>query len=111
MRIAFLVFCFWLALFPPVFAQDSTYTFDIPSQDLGSALRAFARASHQQVAFKDEVVAGKHNEPLRGGYTLADALSRLLKGSGLTVEKGQSGLCLIRDPSQPLPSIPSSSDH
>ncbi len=31
--------------------QEQTYRFDIPAEDLGDALRAFAQTAHQQIIF------------------------------------------------------------
>ena len=80
----------------PAYAQEQTYSFDIPAQDLGSALRSFARVSRQQVTFDDRSVQGKRSPALRGSYTTARALSALLKGSGLAAERGRSGLFIVR---------------
>jgi iron complex outermembrane recepter protein len=60
-----------------------TYDFDIPQQPLDSALRALAEQTGLQVARFDDssdgaVIVG----PLRGRYTLQQALERLLSKSG-----------------------------
>ncbi|MDB5575404.1 MAG: hypothetical protein JWR80_580 [Bradyrhizobium sp.] len=80
----------------PAYAQEQSYSFDIPAQDLGSALKAFARASHQQVTFDTKAVRGKRAPELRGTYSAPAALGVLLAGSGLTAERGRSGLFIIR---------------
>lgn len=85
-----------LAPAAPAYAQQQTYNFDIPTQDLGSALRVFARASRQQVTFDDGAVRAKRAPALRGSYTAEQALDLLLSGSGLTAERGRSGLFIIR---------------
>ena len=77
-------------------AQDLTYRFDIPEQDLGAALRAFARASHLQITFAGEAVQGKRAPALKGAYSATAALDALLAGSGLTYERGRSGVYVIR---------------
>jgi len=84
----------------PAYAQQQTYSFDIPAQDLGSALRAFARASRQQVTFDDAAVRGKRAPALKGSYTAEQALEQLLSGSGLSVQRGRSGLFIVRAASQ-----------
>src|SRR5262245_905229 len=73
-------------------AGNQTCAFDISPQELGTALRAFAYTSHQQVVFEDSAVRGKRSPPLKGDYTAYEALDRLLEGSGLSVQAGQSGL-------------------
>jgi iron complex outermembrane receptor protein len=88
-----------LALFAhgaPVYAQTVTITFDIPAQDLGAALKAFARVSRQQLSFDVGSVRGKRSLALRGTFTPAEALAKLLAGSGLVAQSGRSGVILIR---------------
>ncbi|MCW4460809.1 TonB-dependent receptor [Sphingomonas sp. BT-65] len=80
----------------PAYAQEQTYSFDIPAQDMGPALRAFARASRQQVAFDDKAVRGRRSTAIKGQMSARQALERLIGGSGLTVERGTSGLFIVR---------------
>lgn len=84
----------------PAYAQEQTYAFDIPAQDLGPALRDFARASRQQVVFDEDAVRGKRSVALKGPFTARTALDRLLRGSGLGVSRGTSGLFIVRQLSQ-----------
>ncbi|MET0307213.1 MAG: TonB-dependent receptor [Sphingomonas sp.] len=84
----------------PAQAQVQTYSFDIPSQDLGAALKAFARASRQQVTFDAKAVRGKRSPALKGNYPARAALDALLQGSGLEVEQGRSGLFIIKPATQ-----------
>lgn len=78
------------------YAQEERYQLDIPAQDLGSALRAFASVARQQLMFDDKDVLGKRAPALRGSYTAREALDRLLQDSGLHSSVGQSGLFIIR---------------
>ena len=78
-----------------VAAQTVTYKVNIPAQDLGAALKAFARATHLQITFASEAVRGKRSPALQGSYSAAAALDALLAGSGLSYERGRSGLYLI----------------
>jgi iron complex outermembrane receptor protein len=84
----------------PLQAQEQVRAFDIPAQELDSALRAFAQVSLQQIAFEDSAVKGKRSTPLKGEYTVRDALARILSGSGLTARTGESGLIIIGDVGQ-----------
>jgi iron complex outermembrane receptor protein len=61
--------------------------FDIPAQDLGGALRAFARASGVQVIFDGKAVRGKRSEALRSRAGAEEALRELLRGTGLTYRR------------------------
>lgn len=85
-----------LAQSVPAYAQVQSYSLDIPSQDLGSALSALARATQQQIAFDSASVRDKRSPPLKGRYSVREALDALLAGSGLRVETGQSGLLIVR---------------
>ncbi len=76
-------------------AQEQLHAFDIPAQELDSALRAFARASLQQVVFEDDAVKGKRSVAVKGEFTARDALDRLLGGSGMKVRAGESGLLIV----------------
>jgi outer membrane receptor protein involved in Fe transport len=79
----------------PAVAQTQTYSLDIPAQDLGSALRTFARVTRQQVSFDSRLVRGKRSPALRGSYSAHNAIERLLAGSGLRFRQGRSGLLII----------------
>src|SRR3546814_4837482 len=50
----------------PAHAQETVYSFDIPAQDLGGALRAFGQATNQQIIFADDVVPGKRRGAVSG---------------------------------------------
>ena len=63
------------------------HQFDIPAQDLGTALRAFARASGVQVIFDGKAVRGKRSEALRNSVGAEEALRELLRGTGLTYRR------------------------
>ena len=45
-------------------AQVQTYSFNIPAQDLASALRQFAQTARQQVSFSGDAVRGMRSGPL-----------------------------------------------
>jgi iron complex outermembrane receptor protein len=85
----------------PAYAQEQVYSFDIQAQDLDSALKTFARVSGQQVVFNSRDARGKTAPALKGSYSVQAALDVLLRGSGLIVERGQSGLFLIHPPRAP----------
>jgi iron complex outermembrane receptor protein len=80
----------------PAYAQEVTYTLDLPAQDLASSLKAFARAARQQLTFDADVVRGKRAPALRGSFTIRAALARLLDGSGLQGNAGRSGVIIIQ---------------
>jgi iron complex outermembrane recepter protein len=77
-------------------AQAQSYTFDIPAQSLSASLRDYARVSGQQIIFTNDLVAGYSGRPLHGSYSPSEALSLLLSGTGLVVERSSSGALMIR---------------
>lgn len=77
------------------YAQEQTYSFNIPAQDLGSALRAFGRQAHQQIVFDGSVVRGKSSAAVMGGHTAAEAIRGLLVGTGLVARRGAKGEYLV----------------
>ena len=72
-------------------AAEPERSYSIASQDLGSALRAFAVASGQDVIFDPELVKGKTTQGLHGQLADEAALTRILAGSGLTFERMANG--------------------
>src|SRR5262245_23683166 len=58
--------------------------FDIPAQPLDSALRAFGRSTGIQFLYDSGVTATMRSAPVRGTYTPAEALSRILARTGLS---------------------------
>lgn len=67
----------------PASEAEASKAFDIPAQDLNSALLSFARSTGLQVFYETELVKGKTSPALSGTFTAAQGLSRLLTASGL----------------------------
>ena len=76
-------------------AQAQNYSFDIPAQPLSASLREYAHVSGQQIIFTNDLVAGYTGRPLHGSYNPDEALSQLLSGTGLVVERSPSGVLMI----------------
>src|ERR1700733_9653006 len=74
---------------------QQTYQFDVPSEPLGDALRAFGQISHQQIIFSEETVRGKRSSSLVGDFTVEDGLQRLLAGSGLKIRRTGAGVIYV----------------
>ena len=64
-------------------AQEQTYRFDVPAQNLGSALRAFGQSSRQQIIFAEDDVRGRQAPALVGTYTVEAGLQRRAHDSPL----------------------------
>ncbi len=68
-------------------AQAGTIrTYDIPQQDLASALRAFAATSGREIVAPSAIVRGKQSQPVVGPLAADQAIERLLAGTGLSSE-------------------------
>lgn len=78
--------------------------FDIPAQDLGGALRAFARASGVQVIFDGKAVRGKRSEALRSRSDAEEALRELLRGTGMAYRR--NGKIFIVSPVRRVAQVP-----
>lgn len=80
----------------PAWAQTQTYAFDIPAQDLGEAVRKFARISRQQVSFDGGLVRGKRSNPIKGSFTAEVGLAQLLEGTGVGFVRAERGVLVLR---------------
>lgn len=69
----------------PAHAQSAAErSFNIPAQPLTEAIMQFGRQSGLQVTADTSLVAGKTSSTVSGNHAPAEALSRLLAGTGLT---------------------------
>jgi iron complex outermembrane recepter protein len=91
-------------------AQAQVHQFDIPAQDLASALRAFARASGQQVVFDAGLTRGKRSQGVRATLSAEAALDQLLAGTGLSAARANGGIFMIRETAMPSQGSPASTD-
>ncbi|MEM8790687.1 MAG: TonB-dependent receptor [Pseudomonadota bacterium] len=86
-------------LVPAAKAQESAQSIDIPAQTLSAALGELAEETGLQVSAETALVAGRRSPAVRGVMTPAEALSRLLSGSGLSFESlGSDGVVLVAAP-------------
>ncbi len=76
-------------------AREAAVRFDMPTQGLGSALRAFGQRANQPIIFSEPAVRGKLSRPVRGVYGVEEALRRLIAGNGLTVSRTGAGVLVI----------------
>ena len=78
--------------------QERLYTFDMPAEALGDALRGFGQIAHQQIIFSEDAVRGKRSPRLKGSFTVDEALRRLLGTTRLTVRRTSDGVIYIESP-------------
>jgi len=86
----------------PALAQNTSTarrSFDIPAQSLAQALMIFGRQSGLQVTAEGPLTSGLTSTAIKGDLPSAEALSRLLTGTGLTFRfVGNGGVILERAP-------------
>lgn len=80
---------FFLIPFLVLFAQaasaaEPTINFDIPRQNAGDALPAFGQQADISVVYQYDRIKNHETNPLRGEFTLPEAVEILLEDSGLT---------------------------
>ena len=63
--------------------RQATVRFDLPAQPLDAALVAFGEVTGYSVLVSSQLAAGRVAAPVRGDYTPAEALQRLLAGTQL----------------------------
>ena len=91
----------WMAFVcPAASAMDAAPAasryFDLPAQPLDAALVAFGEATGYSVLVSSELAAGRMAAPVRGDYTPAEALQRLLAGTQLGVRfSGRNAFTLL----------------
>jgi outer membrane receptor protein involved in Fe transport len=79
----------------PAYAQERTFGIDIPAQDLGSAVRAFAKATRQQVSFSGADVKGRRSSAVKGQLGADEALKQLLLGTGVTYRRAERNVIVL----------------
>ena len=100
-----LAFILALGFISPIFAAVSQLYYSIPSQPLSSALVQFASATSSQYIVPMRLIDGISTAPLNGNYSAEQALSILLKGSGLVFERTANGTFVIKLPATPAAKI------
>ena len=76
-------------------AQAQDLTFDIGAGDLKAALEAYAKQTGQQLVYQPDDVKGRTTPGVHGAMTPEQALTALLAGTGLKVQKDSSGAIAI----------------
>jgi iron complex outermembrane recepter protein len=86
-------------LSPIASAEDGTArAYDIPAQNLATALKAFAAAADLQLMFAPAVVEGRTAQAVRGEYTIQQVLTLLLGNSGLEFRFDGRNTVIVRPP-------------
>ena len=70
---------------PLAHAEGRTYTFDIPTETAAQALNDFSKQAGVQILFPYEVASEFTVQPLKGNYTRAEALAKILSNTDLEI--------------------------
>lgn len=103
-----------LAMPGAIVAAEQALPFDIPAQALGSALNAYAEQVGVQLSYPAALTACLESPGVTGRYTPAEALEKLLTGTGIAVQSTRNGTLTLerKAPPQKLnradPPVPSS---
>ena len=73
-------------------AQD----FNIPGGDLARALNAYTQQTGQSLVVSGEAVRGVQSKGARGSLSADDALSRILSGTGFTIQRDSGVIAVVR---------------
>ncbi len=76
-------------------AHAQTLDFQVPGGDLKDALAAYVRQAGVQLVYREDDVRGLTTAGVRGTLSIEEALSRLLAGTSLTVQRDASGAIAI----------------
>ena len=78
-----------------IHADELTKHFDIKAQPLAEALMAFGAQTDAIVMASSELTIGKTSKRVTGQLTPQEALTRMLRGTGLKFETSANGTILI----------------
>ena len=84
----------WL-LMAPLLANAQSRALQLQAQPLARSLTELARALDLQILVPPELTQGRQAPALQGQYTPAQALQRLLAGTGLSYRQGDTGVITI----------------
>jgi outer membrane receptor protein involved in Fe transport len=77
-------------------AAQAKRSFDIPRQDLSSALELFGKQSGAEIVFDANDVRNRLSGPVRGQVKPVQALDRILLGTGLTFQQVNASTFLVK---------------
>ena len=91
-----------LVLAAPAMAQERSAKLDIAPASAGEVMRQFARQARVSIGFRDAAIGRLRVKGLRGRYTPARALERILAGSGARARQVAPGSYLIERAPPPV---------
>lgn len=98
-----------MAAGPVAYGQEAELRdYDLPAEDLGTALRQVATQSGRQVAVATDLVAGMRAPALKGRYSFEAAIAELLRDTDLSTTRAGNVLVVERvegPDASPLPDV------
>jgi iron complex outermembrane receptor protein len=79
--------------------QAGIVVFQIPAQSVQTAMTQFAQQSGVQILFPYDHVQGMRTKAVKGRMTPADAISRMIAGTGLRIARSRDGVIVLTAPS------------
>ena len=92
------VISLWMFVCQPSFA-DKLFLFDIQKQSADQSLISFAKQTDKTIVFSYELAKNYQTNTLKGYYSFNQALSKLLRNSGLIANVKNNQLSIIADKS------------
>jgi len=100
------------AISPAGAADEAKRSFDLPAGDALRTLKQFSDQAGRLIVYPEESVAGVATRPVKGAHTVADALARMLEGTGLrAAQDEQSGAFAVNRTASPATKAPPSSSE
>ena len=75
---------------------DDTHYYDFPSQPLSTTLNRLTSISGTKLIYADEVVRNLQAQPLKGRFTVMQALARVLDEHKLSYERVDNSMIVIK---------------
>lgn len=77
-------------------AAPSGFDFSLPAQPLDAALKRYGAITGRELLYRSELVDGRSSSALHGRFEAADALTRLLAGTGLVARQLSANVLVIQ---------------
>ncbi|MDT4290505.1 TonB-dependent receptor [Methylomonas sp. MO1] len=77
-------------------ADSSGASIDLPAQPLAATLENLAKSTNTKLIYADSVVQGLQAQPLKGNYTVQQALEKVLSQNGLQYEQVGEGVIAVK---------------
>jgi len=84
-------------------AGSTSASIDLPAQPLAATLENLAKSTNTKLIYADSMVQGLQAQPLKGKYTVQQALEKVLSQNGLQYEQVGEGVIAVKKVPAPKP--------